>query len=112
MILHICMPGHVPRLAFSGKNYYSSSVISSAAVLGDPDNVSGAVVHHILDQSVGNMVRYKSLIAVLARIGFVIMLIPFSYGFFQELIPYVRMITLPPHEIRTTDISSIGTCGH
>jgi hypothetical protein len=43
------MPGHVPRLSFAGKNYYSSSVISSAAVLGDPHNISGAVVHHILD---------------------------------------------------------------
>jgi hypothetical protein len=46
------MPGHVPRLSFAGKNYYSSSVVSSAAILGDPDNVSGAVVHHILNQAV------------------------------------------------------------
>jgi hypothetical protein len=112
MVLYICMPGHVPRLSFAGKNYYSSGIISSAAVPGDPDNVGGAVVHHILDQSVGDMVRYKSLIAILARIGFVIMLIPFSHGFFKELIPYVRMITLPPHEIRTNDISSIRTSGH
>jgi hypothetical protein len=89
MILDICMPGHVPRLAFSGKNYHSSSVVSSAAILGDPDNVSGAVVHHRLNQAVGDMFRYKSLISVLARIGFVILLVPFGHGFFTELIPYI-----------------------